>query len=229
MCNLQTKRCEAPALECETDVDCPGDQFCNLTLDPPVCQARIPDCLNDLREGMLNNDSAAAAASLTKMEGPLFTELRLCPGDEDWYEIPVEAGTYLTVDARFTHADADIELQLYLDDGQTLLDESRTITDNERVEIEIGTNRRLLVRVFLQLPILQAADYELIISHDAVAYVLMTNSSRTIALAELKQSPAICPSTVDYVLPTQTGLYFAKFQQETESPPNLRSTTRSEI
>ena|GEM_PF-2924313 len=167
MCNLQTKRCEAPALECETDVDCPGDQFCNVTLDPPVCQPRIPDCLNDLREGMLNNNTAAAAASLTKVEGPLFTELRLCPGDEDWYEIPVEAGTYLTVDARFAHADADIELQLYLDDGQTLLDESRTITDNERVEIEIGTNRRLLVRVFLQLPILQAADYELIISHDA--------------------------------------------------------------
>jgi hypothetical protein len=165
-CNLRTRRCEAPAVECESDVDCPGDQFCNMSLDPPICQPRIPDCLNDLREGLLNNDSPGAATELPKMEGPLFDEIRLCPADEDWYEIDVDAGTYLTVDARFSSNDGDIELQLYLDDGQTLLDESRSITDNERVEVEIGTRRHLLVRVFLQLPVLQPVDYQLIVSHD---------------------------------------------------------------
>lgn len=167
ICNLRNHRCEAPALECETDVDCPGDKFCNLMLDPPVCQARIPDCLNDLREGPLNNNSPGAASALTQSEGPLFDEVRLCPGDEDWFLIEVAAGTYLTVDARFLSAEADIEMQLYLDDGITLLDESRSITDNERVEIEIGTERKLLLRLFLQLPILQPVDYELIIAHDS--------------------------------------------------------------
>jgi hypothetical protein len=167
VCNARTRRCEAPATECESDVGCPGDQFCDLSLDPPICVPRIPDCLNDLREGPGRNDRANAAAPLPESEGPRYDELKLCPGDVDWYRLEVPAGTYLTIDLRFEHDDGDIDAQLFLPDGVTLLDESRTITDNERVELPVGTDRTLLLKVFLQVPSLTPVPYRVIVSRDA--------------------------------------------------------------
>lgn len=166
VCNARTKRCEAPALECESDVNCPGDQFCDLSRDPPVCVPRFPDCLDDLLEGSPENDGPAFGTVLDKNAGPLFAELKLCQGDVDWYRIDATAGTYLTVDARFDHEAGDLDVQLYLPDGVTLLDESRTITNNERVELEVGTDLSLLVKVFLQLPSITPVPYQLIVAHD---------------------------------------------------------------
>lgn len=165
ICNSRTKRCEAPPMECDNDVDCPGGEFCDLTLDPPICISRIPDCLNDLLDEP-RNESAAQARLLPPADGPSFEELKVCQGDIDWYELDVEAGTFLTVDARFEHEAGDLDMQLFLNDGETLLDESRTTTDNERVELEVGTHRVLLVKVFLAIPAIEPVPYKLIVSRD---------------------------------------------------------------
>ncbi len=165
ICNARTKRCEAPPMECDNDVDCPGDHFCDLTLDPPICIPRIPDCLNDLLDEP-RNDRAPQARLLEAADGPSFDDLKVCQGDVDWYRLEIAAGTYLTIDTRFDHDDGDLDVQLFLDDGRTLLDESRTTTNNERVELEVGTDRVLLVKVFLAVPAIQPVTYRLIVARD---------------------------------------------------------------
>ncbi|MCC7381963.1 MAG: PPC domain-containing protein [Deltaproteobacteria bacterium] len=162
-CDPRTKRCRAPPTPCDDDTDCTAEERCDQDQDPPICVRRIPDCLNDLSEP---NNSAIQAKRLEVGEGPSYDELKLCPGDADWYRIDVAAGTYLTVDARFRQRDGDIDVQLFLDDGQTLVDESRTLTDNERVELEVGTNLTLLVRAFLAVPSDDPVPYRLIVTRD---------------------------------------------------------------
>ncbi len=171
VCDPRTRRCQAPPTICENDVDCPNEQLCDLSVDPPICVPRVPDCLNDLfdepAEGPpTRNDNSATATFLSDEAGPLFNELKLCPGDQDWYRIEVPAGTFLTVDARFLQDDGDIELQLFLEDGQTLLDESRSVTNNERVELDAGTDQVLMLRVFLAIPTVRQVPYRLVISKD---------------------------------------------------------------
>lgn len=163
VCDPRTLQCQAPPTECETDLDCAERDFCDLSLPVPVCVRRVPDCLNDLLEP---NDGATLSALLPPETG-LVEELKLCPGDVDWYRLELTAGTYLTVDARFRHVEGDLELQLFLEDGVTLLDESRTVTDNERVEFEAGTDLTVLVRVFLAVPARAPPAYRLLVARDS--------------------------------------------------------------
>lgn len=160
VCDRRTRRCAAPPEPCESDLDCPNDQLCDGALDPPICVPRLPDCLNDFLDEP-RNDSPVAARTLLAEDGPTFEGLRLCPGDQDWYRIEVEAGTFLTVDARFRHIEGDLELQLYLEDGMTLVDQSRSVTDNERVELEVGTDLTFFVRAFLGTQTVRPLDYAL--------------------------------------------------------------------
>ena len=164
VCNSRTRRCEAPARECATDVECEPGEFCDTTLDVPICVERRA-CINDQREGPSGNDNPAQATLLQESE-TMVRDLFLCPGETDWYQLDVKAGTFLTVDARFAHDDGDIDIQLFLADGESLLDESRSTTDNERVELDAGTDLTVLVRVFFQVPVVNASGYRLLINRD---------------------------------------------------------------
>lgn len=167
VCDPRTKRCQAPPTICENDIECPNDQVCDLSVDPHICVPRLPDCLNDLLEGGdgENNNSLASAYTLPPDETS-FEELKVCQGDIDWYRLDVAAGTYLTVDARFEHLDGDLELQLFLPDGTTLVDQSRSVTDNERVELEVGTDLTLYLKVFLAVPTVREVPYRLVVARD---------------------------------------------------------------
>jgi hypothetical protein len=165
ICDARTRRCQAPATLCENDLDCPGDQLCDRSLPEPICAPRQPDCLDDLLDEP-RNDTIATARLLEPGAGPRFGELKLCPANQDWYRLDVAAGTYLTIDARFRHADGDIELQLFLPDGRSLIDESRSTTDNERVQVEVGTELTVYLRVFLARPSVRQVPYELVVARD---------------------------------------------------------------
>lgn len=162
VCNSRTRRCAAPPEPCESDLECPNDQLCDLALDPPVCVPRLPDCIGDVYDSP-RNDDPASARGLAPEDGPRYSDLRLCPGDQDWFRLDVPAGTLLTVDARFTHREGDLELQLYLEDGRTVVDQSRSTTDNERVELEVGTDLSLLVRTFLGTQTVRPLTYALVV------------------------------------------------------------------
>lgn len=164
ICDIRTRQCQAPPTVCENDIDCPGEQFCDTNFDPPVCAPRVPDCLDDLLEP---NPSASTARRLDDAESR-FAELKICPANLDWYRLDVEAGTYLTVDVRFRHAEGDLEAQLFLADGVTLVDESRSTNDNERVELAVGTRTTLLLKVFLAVPAVNPTPYELVVARDPI-------------------------------------------------------------
>lgn len=163
ICDPRTKTCQAPPTICDDDTGCPGDQYCNKNLDPPICIPRIPDCLNDLLEP---DDTATQPHLLGESMGPRYDELKLCQGDVDWYKIEVAGGTFLTIDARFLQKDGDIDMQLFLADGTTLVDESRTVTDNERVQLEVGTDITVLVKIFLAVPSINPVPYALVVTRD---------------------------------------------------------------
>lgn len=165
VCDPRTKKCQSPAVPCDNDLGCGAGERCDKSVDPPICVRRQPDCLPDLLDEPAN-DTLGTARVLDSNQGPLYDSLKLCQGDQDWYRVDVRAGTYLTIDARFLQADGDIELQLFLPDGRTLLDESRSTTDNERVEFEVGTDISLLLRVFLALPTIREVPYRLIVARD---------------------------------------------------------------
>ena len=165
ICDPRTRRCQAPPTPCEDDTDCSAaDEFCDTTLDPPICVRTLPECLDDLLDEP-PNDTIGDATPLNE-GGPLFDELKACPGNQDWYRLDVPAGTFLTVDLRFEHDLGDLEMQLFLPDGRTLLDESRSVTDNERVELEVGTDLTVFVRVFFGVPTIRAVPYRLVVAQD---------------------------------------------------------------
>jgi len=163
-CNRRTQRCEAPPDPCEFDADCVEGERCDRTQSPPICVLLPPTCLNDTFDETADNGSPSRA---TVVESDQLDDLVLCPGDEDWYALTVEAGTIITFDARFQHLAGDIEMQLYLEDGQTLLASGRSATDNERIRVEIGTERELRLRVFLARPVPAAVPYRLLLNTEA--------------------------------------------------------------
>ena len=166
ICDPRTRRCQAPPTPCESDTDCPAaDEFCDTSLEQPICVRVLPECLDDLLDEP-PNDSVADAAVLSADAGPVFEELKACPSTEDWYRLDVEAGTFVTVDLRFDHDVGDLEMQLYLPDGRTVLDESRSVTDNERVELEVGTDLTVFVRVFFGVPVIREVPYRLVVARD---------------------------------------------------------------
>lgn len=166
VCDPRTRRCQAPPTPCTDDTDCESaEEFCDTSLEPPICVRRLPECLDDTLDDP-PNDTIADAALLSADAGPVFDELKACPSNQDWYRLDVAAGTFITVDLRFEHDIGDLEMQLFLPDGRTVLDESRTVTDNERVELEVGTDLTLFVRVFFGVPNIREVPYRLIVARD---------------------------------------------------------------
>lgn len=73
-------------------------------------------------------DALAAAAEDAAIPGTL------CPGDEDWFQIPAPGvGVNLTVSLAFVHAQGDLNVELWSVADGTLVDASSTMTDDELV------------------------------------------------------------------------------------------------
>ncbi len=82
----------------------------NNTRGAPLTVAKL--CLPDAYEP--NDLLMPAAPHAPVVEPPGATDLALCPFEIDWFAIEVvEPGTVLTVAARFSHAEGDLDLRLY--------------------------------------------------------------------------------------------------------------------
>jgi hypothetical protein len=77
----------------------PGNQY-SIDID-----SRVAPCADDSYE---DNDSPLLAPFLS----PGTTSLGVCPGDDDYFDVFVDAGEQITVNARFTNAQGDIDLAL---------------------------------------------------------------------------------------------------------------------
>jgi hypothetical protein len=163
ICDLVSKSCQAPPTVCVDDTACSGDEYCDKTQNPPICVRRVPDCVPDQ---YAPNGAAAASFLLDPAHGPIYPNAKLCPGTEAWYRVDVAAGTYLTVDLRFHASDGNIDLDLYLADGVTLVATSRGTTDNQRVEVDVGAAVTFLLRAYYPSPAIQATPYSIVVTRD---------------------------------------------------------------
>ena len=84
-------------------------------------------CTDDSEE---ENDTCSAAVTIP--EG-VYDDLKICPYDQDWFEVDLSAGETLSVTIQFLHADGDLDMSLYDGDCVTLLDFSNSTDDNEQL------------------------------------------------------------------------------------------------
>jgi hypothetical protein len=112
------------------------------TYDMDITVTLAP-CVDDAFE---ENDTSAAAAVVP---GGLTTGLQACPTDDDWYSVFLAIGDTIAVDALFTHAEGDIDMEL-LDPALTEVDDSTSTSDDESVGPYVATAAGdHFIRVFL--------------------------------------------------------------------------------
>jgi hypothetical protein len=64
-------------------------------------------CTDDAYE---ENDTCSAAAPIAPGTYP---DLQICSGDDDWFAVDLQAGDTIRITLNFTHANGDIDMQLY--------------------------------------------------------------------------------------------------------------------
>ena len=98
-----------------------------------------------------NNDTAGTATDLTAKADVWLSDHAGAAqaGDDDWYRITVTSDTarYVVIDATFTHADADIDIELWDYLGITMLAMSDSRTDDERIGFNVDAQGDYLVKV----------------------------------------------------------------------------------
>lgn len=102
-----------PALQQELP-PAPGDDDDDVEEPTPAPIEEPPACADDLLEP--SNDVATAAAAL---DGQM-RDLRLCPADEDWFELSVPASSHSDFSTFYDAEDGRIEATLYDAEGEEL-------------------------------------------------------------------------------------------------------------
>jgi hypothetical protein len=120
------------ALDCD-DSDCDGDTACTAS-----------ECPDD---GFEENDNIDGAAAIT---AGMIDGLISCDGDDDFFSISLAAGDELIIDALFSAADGDVDLQLQDAEGRVIA-ASTTVTDDESISLTIADAGTYYVRVLMYL------------------------------------------------------------------------------
>ncbi|MSR40779.1 MAG: hypothetical protein EXS10_02625 [Phycisphaerales bacterium] len=93
------------------------------------------------------NDTCATAKALTAGTYNSLVVKRL---DEDWYSLPVPNGSLLTVSMTFTHANGDVDVQIFgVCGGSVLLDRNANTNNESFSYTNTSGSSSLLMRVYL--------------------------------------------------------------------------------
>ena len=98
-----------------------------------------------------NNDQAGEARQIAARS---YDDLSMCTdsngqADADFYEIYVPGSASLTIDAKFTHADGNIDMEVYRGSvGGQPLTSSTTTSDNESVTVDPQQGARHFIKVY---------------------------------------------------------------------------------
>lgn len=89
------------------------------------------------------NDTLVSATALLEVTPLIGVQL-----DDDWYQITVQPGfEHVIATLVFTHADGDIDLELY-DAGGIVIAVSQTTNDNEQIDFLVSSDGTYYLRVF---------------------------------------------------------------------------------
>ena len=116
--------------------------------DVPYTLALTSTCTADLTcpadDAHEQNDNPTQPAHIT---AGVPTQGVLCGLDEDWYLAPVTLGCIADARVDFTHANGDIDFEMYLGDGVTRVGNSNGTSNQERVT-KVVTEGGMALRVF---------------------------------------------------------------------------------
>jgi hypothetical protein len=90
------------------------------------------------------NDAITTRSALPSPD----TLLTICESDEDFFVLTGVAGKRATIDATFSHGDADLDVQLLGLDGRQILATADSASDNEHLEVILPLDGEYTVRVF---------------------------------------------------------------------------------
>lgn len=94
------------------------------------CDVNTPDeCVDDSFDEATSNGLPNSASAVIAHTSPTNTQyaLTLCPGDEDWYQLRVNAGDGIEVDLTFPHDEGDIDARLFRLNGGAVSEEAMTV------------------------------------------------------------------------------------------------------
>lgn len=132
----------APPEGCPRETEICGngeDDNCNSLIDD-----EDPDCFPCEDDALEPNDDITAP----RVEPIRHDGLKLCPTDQDFYGVYAEAGDTLDVRLFFSHAEGDVDVELYGTDGMVAASAVST-TDDEAIEgFAVETTGEYKVRVF---------------------------------------------------------------------------------
>lgn len=97
----------------------------------------------DSLEGPEGNDSAPQATAGAEVE-LTSRALSLCAGDRDWFRFELADYQRLYARAEFEAGDVDLDLEVYVDDGTTLIAASRAGPGIEAVGVPAGGEARTM-------------------------------------------------------------------------------------
>lgn len=113
-----------------------------------------------------DNDDATVPAALS--EGVAHDGI-LCGADQDWFLVPVTVGCVADASVEFTHAQGDIDLELYRPDGTTLVARSAGTDDGERV-VRVATEAGMRLKVFF-FSAEEANPYRLVVTETCAGQI----------------------------------------------------------
>jgi hypothetical protein len=112
--------------------------------DLSVWVERDLECYYDQLEP---NDSPSQVAIIDQGQ---YSNLQICPTDDDWYAVHLDAGQSLIATISFDGRIGYIDMELYIDPYGPMVDHSYGVGDSERVSIaDVTTDGLYYIRIFL--------------------------------------------------------------------------------
>jgi hypothetical protein len=120
---------------------CDGSPIAECMATAEICDNGIDDDCNGRIDGVDAECSTCSDDPLEPNDRPdapridpgNYAGLYVCAGNDDFYRLRLAAGDRLTARAYFSHATGDIDMKLLAPDGETRLEGSVSVTNDEEI------------------------------------------------------------------------------------------------
>jgi hypothetical protein len=194
-----------PGFDSDTDTETDSDTDTDTDTDTG------PACVDDTGE---ENDDAATAFAL----GTEPFAGQICGGEEDWFALAVPAGCDAQIDLGFTHANGDLDLEVWL--GDVRIARSGSTSDAESARFRVEEAATYQVRVLAYGDVENA--YSLVATLECPFCVTddehePNDDNSTAVAATFPLSGAGCPADPDwFVLPQSSAGCLVEYRLTSE-------------
>ena len=147
---------EASAPEPTGVTRCDGSPIAECMASAEICDNGVDDDCNGRADGVDAECSTCSDDPLEpndRPDGPRvepgsYTGLYVCAGNDDFYPIRLASGDRITARAYFSHSAGDIDMKLLAPDGETRLETSVSVTNDEEIVHTATENGLYVIQVY---------------------------------------------------------------------------------